>query len=128
LVGEPNRLTAVLLVDDVDVERLRPGQRAQLRIDQLPGQVIPGEVVEVARREVPNDPTAGGQADLAALSAGLVPPGGRSAAYYPVRVRFAPPQQPLVIGGRGQAKVAAERITLARSIVRFLGRTFRLPM
>jgi hypothetical protein len=33
-----------------------------------------------------------------------------------------------VIGGRGDAKVAAEWITLARSIVRFLGQTFRLPM
>ena len=37
-------------------------------------------------------------------------------------------QQPLVIGGRGEAKVAAERITLARSICAFLGQTFRLPM
>ena len=55
LVGDPQQLTAVLLVDDVDVKFLQPGQRARLRIDQLPGQVIEGEVVEVARRET-NDP------------------------------------------------------------------------
>ena len=55
LVGDPQRLTAVLLVDDVDVKFLQPGQRARLRIDQLPGQVIEGEVVEVARHET-NDP------------------------------------------------------------------------
>jgi hypothetical protein len=38
------------------------------------------------------------------------------------------PQQPLVIGGRGDAKVAADRITLAHNILRIIGQTFRLPM
>jgi hypothetical protein len=57
-----------------------------------------------------------------------VPPGGRYAAHYEARVRFDAPSQPLVIGGRGDAKVAAERITLARSILRIIGQTFRLPM
>jgi hypothetical protein len=37
------------------------------------------------------------------------------------------PPQDLAIGGRGQAKIAAERITLARWIMRYLGQTFRLP-
>jgi hypothetical protein len=84
-------------------------------------------VVDVARHEVRDDGSkTAGQADLATLYAGLVPPGGRYAAHYQVRVRFDAP--PLVIGGRGDAKVAAERITLARSIARFLGQTFRLPM
>jgi putative peptide zinc metalloprotease protein len=129
LVGNPNRLTAVLLVDDTDVKRLQPGQSVQMRIDQLPGQVVSGEVADVARHEVLDDDNkTAGQADLATLYAGLVPPGGRYTAHYQVRVRFDSPQQPLVIGGRGEAKVAAERITLARSILRFLGQTFRLPM
>ena len=129
MVGDPNRLTAVLLVDDVNVKRLQPGQSVRLRIDQLPGQVISGEVVDVARHALRGDENAAAsQADLATLYAGLVPPGGRYAAHYQVRVRFDAPQQPLVIGGRGDAKVAAERITLARGIARFLAQTFRLPM
>jgi hypothetical protein len=33
-----------------------------------------------------------------------------------------------VIGGRGEAKVATERITLGRRILRFFAQTFRLPM
>jgi hypothetical protein len=37
------------------------------------------------------------------------------------------PEVPLTIGGRGQAKIAAERITLARWILRYLAQTFRLP-
>jgi hypothetical protein len=128
MVGDPARLNAVLLVDDVDVKRLQPGQRVRMRIDQLPGQVISGEVVDVARHEARDDDDAGAQADLATLYAGLIPSHGRYSAHYQARVRFDPPQQPLVIGGRGDAKVSAERITLARSILRFLAQTFRLPM
>jgi putative peptide zinc metalloprotease protein len=128
MVGDPARLNAVLLVDDVDVKRLQPGQRVRMRIDQLPGQVISGEVVDVARHEARDDDDAGAQADLAKLYSGLISSKGRYSAHYQARVRFDPPQQPLVIGGRGDAKVSAERITLARSILRFLGQTFRLPM
>ena len=46
------KLTAVLLVDDADIKRIEPGQKTRLRIDELPGQVIDGEVVEVARHEL----------------------------------------------------------------------------
>ncbi len=135
LVGNPSRLAAVLLVDDTDVKRLQAGQRARLRLDQLPGQVIDGEVMDVARHDVREfDNETAGRADLAPLFAGLAPP-GRSAALYQVRVRFdavaglsEAGYKTLVIGGRGQAKVAAERITLARRIVRYFAQTFRLPM
>jgi hypothetical protein len=116
-------------VDDIDVKRLQPGQNVRLRIDQLPGQVIAGKVVDVSHHELGDDevPSAG-QADLSALYAGLVPPRGRHVSHYEARVRFDAPSQPLVIGGRGYAKVAAERISLARSVLRFIAQTFRLPM
>jgi putative peptide zinc metalloprotease protein len=135
LVGDPSRLTAVLIVDDAEVKRLQPGQRARLVIDQLPGEVIEGEVVDVARHEVRDDVSEGAaRADLAELFAGVVP-SGQTGALYQARVRFdraaghsEAGYQGLVIGGRGYAKVATERITIARSILRYLGQTFRLPM
>ena len=98
-------------------------------IDQLPGQVIEGEVVDVARHEVRDaESAASGQADLASLFAGIVPPEHRGALYQ-ARVQFdSPLEQPLVIGGRGEAKVAAERITVGRRILRYFAQTFRLPM
>jgi hypothetical protein len=128
LVGDPARLTAVLLVDDAEVKRLQPGQHARLVIDQMPGQVIEGEVVDVGRHELREDASeAAARADLAPLFAGIVPP-GQSGAFYQARVQFDASKAPLVVGGRGYAKVAAERITLARYIVRCLGQTFRLPI
>jgi putative peptide zinc metalloprotease protein len=127
LIGQPERLTAVLLVNDTDVKRLQPGQKARLRIAQLPSQVLEGEIVEISRHEVQDEISPSSvQADLTPLYAGVLRP-DRRATVYQARVRFDAPQS-LVIGGRGEAKVAAERISLARSILRLLGQTFRLPM
>lgn len=127
LVGDPRRLTAVLLVNDADVKRLQPGQAVRMRFDQLPGRVIEGRVVDVAGHDARGaDSISAGQADLGALWSGIVPPGA-NATLYQARVEFDPPEQPLVIGGRGEAKVAAERVTLARWIMRHFAQTFRLP-
>jgi putative peptide zinc metalloprotease protein len=129
LVGDPKQLSAVLLVDDADVKLLQPGQRARLSVEQLPGQLIDGEVVEVARHEVSDkDRDRNSKDDLTALRAGLVSP-GHEGAHYEVRVRLDDTPRPeLVIGGRGEAKVATERVTLARRISRYLAQTFRLPI
>ena len=51
LVGDPQKPSAVLLVDDTDVARLTPGQRVRLVLDQQPGQVLTGEVLDVARHD-----------------------------------------------------------------------------
>jgi putative peptide zinc metalloprotease protein len=154
LIGDPRKQTAVLLVDDTDIKRLEPGQKTRLRIDELPGRVVEGEVIEVARHkldDIENLKTR--QADLSPLLAGLVAP-GKTGALYEVRVRFSweqgagngkpekisnmdsqnsgssppAPRSSLVIGGRGDAKVTAERITIGRQIYRYFAQTFRLPM
>jgi putative peptide zinc metalloprotease protein len=126
-VGDPNNASAVLVVEDTDIERVRPGQQVRLRLDQLPGQILIGEVIDVARRDPqPADSAKVARADLAPLFAGLLPQGQESI-HYQVRVHLDSPPQALAIGGRGQAKIAAERITLARWIVRYLAQTFRLP-
>ncbi len=80
LVGDPKRLAAVLLVDDADVKFLQPGQHARLRIDEIPGRILTGEVVEVARHETEaSDQSRAARADLAPLLAGLVAPGHEGA-------------------------------------------------
>jgi putative peptide zinc metalloprotease protein len=148
LVGDPRRLTAVLLVDDANVKRLAPSQKARLRIDELPGQVIEGEVVEVSRHAAQDSASTKQPVDLSPLMAGLVAP-GKHGPMYEARVRFSQEsrvksQEPevgysaldprpstldqLIIGGRGEAKVTSERITVGRLIYRYLAQTFRLPM
>jgi putative peptide zinc metalloprotease protein len=127
LIGDPNDISAVLLVNDTDVARLAPGQPVRLVLEQAPGQVVTGEVLDVARHDAESvDSTTTARADLAALFAGLVPP-GRDDTHYQVRVKLDPPDHALAIGGRGQAKIAAERITLARWLARYITQTFRMP-
>jgi putative peptide zinc metalloprotease protein len=126
-VGDPKSASAVLVVEDTDIERVRPGQQVRLRLDQLPGQILVGEVIDVARRDPQSaDSAKVARANLDPLFAGLLPQ-GQEDTHYQVRVRLADPTQQFAIGGRGQAKIAAERITLARWIVRYLAQTFRLP-
>lgn len=129
LVGDPHKSTAVLLVDGGDVKFVQPGQRARLRIEQLPGQVIEGVVIDVSRHQVQDDShTPVTRADLTPLFAGLIAP-GHEGAHYEVRVRFDTASAPaLVIGGRGEAKVATERVTLARRLWRLVVQTFRVPI
>jgi hypothetical protein len=127
LVGSTDRLKAVLLVDDTDIARLARGQTVRLRLEQMPGQVLAGEVIDVARRDAESASAAvSSRDDLAPLFANLAPP-GRASVHYQAHVRLELPEVPLAIGGRGEAKIAAERVTLARWILRYLAQTFRLP-
>lgn len=127
LVGDPQNLSAVLLVDDTNVPRLAPGQRVRLTLDQAPGEILTGEVLDVARHDAEtSDTSATARADLAQLFTGLTPP-GRSDKHYQVRVQLDATPHALAIGGRGQAKIDAERITLARWLLRYFAQTFRLP-
>jgi hypothetical protein len=99
-----------------------------LRLDQLPGQIIEGEVVDISRydaRIAEASPRA--SADLEQLYAGAVPP-EQTGALYQARINFETRPESLVIGGRGEAKVAAERVSVARLIVRYFAQTFRLPI
>jgi putative peptide zinc metalloprotease protein len=127
LVGDPKNLSAVLLVDDTDVPRVSPGQAVRLVLEQTPGEVLTGEVLDVARHDAEShDSPMNAAADLGSLFAGLTPP-GRTDTHYQARVRVDLPPHALAIGGRGEAKIAAERITFARWLMRYFAQTFRLP-
>jgi putative peptide zinc metalloprotease protein len=128
LVGNPTKLTAVLLAEDSDAPHLRPGQAVRMQLEQLPGDVVIGEVFEVSRAEQVRERAASdARNDLTSLFAGLVAP-GEVRAQYQAHVRFDLPKQPLVWGGRGVAKVTIERITLGQRLWRYVARTFRLPL
>jgi putative peptide zinc metalloprotease protein len=128
LVGDARQLSAALLVDDAEAPRLSPGQHVRLLLDEVPTEVIEGTVVDVARYDTSHEQmqTGTGHSDLDVLFTGLLPR-GESRPHYRASVRFDSSQWPLTIGGRGTAKIATERITLARRILRFVAQTFRLP-
>jgi putative peptide zinc metalloprotease protein len=127
-VGNPQDLEAVVLIDDTEAPRIAPGQSVRLELDALPADVVRGEVIEVARRDISTTHFEGtADAPLERLTAGMFPEGNQATRYH-VRVAFDRPASPLLTGARGTAKIATEPMTLGRRTARWLAQTFRLPM
>jgi putative peptide zinc metalloprotease protein len=127
-IGDPQRLEAVLVIDQADVDFVRVGQRVRLRLNQLSRQFLAGEIVEIAELDmdlVPRELL--GEKQLAARTdrAGQVRPLSTG---YQARVRLDEHNEALSIGATGLAKVEVERQTLARLLFRYLRRTLRLEL
>jgi putative peptide zinc metalloprotease protein len=126
LVGDPQRLEALLIVEQTDIVFARIGQSVRLRVGQSPVKVIGGKIIEIA------------QADAGELPAGLakalhLPQTGAggarhetAATYYQVRVELEPNNAPLLVGMHGEARILADWQPLAAHVWRYLQRTFAL--
>lgn len=124
-VGDPARLVAVLLVDQAEVEFVRPGQRVALWLHELPGERLTGVVLDVAASQAESVPP-----NLAATEALAVirDPQGRArpaSAAYAVRVSLAPLASPPPIRSTGWARIHAPPRTIAARLWRYLASTFR---
>ena len=127
LVGDPKNLSAVLLVDDTDVARLVAGPKGATHSRTSAGR-------SPHRRSPRRRPPRCGEHRLdderprrpgVALRGPHAAGPRRHALPGPRQAR--PPAHALAIGGRGEAKIAAERITFARWLARYFAQTFRLP-
>jgi hypothetical protein len=124
LVGAPDRFEAVLHVDERDVELVQPGQAVRMVMDHLPGQVLTGKVVEVAKLDMDVMPR-----ELAA--AGDVPSRGDERGvhrpidtWYQARVRFDEAQARLVARMHGRAKISVAPRSLGAQWARYVKQTF----
>ncbi len=120
-LGDPARLEAVLVIDQADMKFVRPGQSVRMKLDPMPGRVLEGTITEVAKRDLKVAPR-----ELAA-DGGLAVRMDRDATPRPASVSYqaratlaaCPPE--LLVAARGQAKIEAERRSLAaRFYHRFL--------
>ncbi len=126
-LGDPQRLEAVLVVDQSQVEALRAGQVVQLRLD---GQwtALPGRVMEIARADAELVPlelmTAGRVPSRVGASGQLEPLGTR----YRVRValELSEGQRPPALDSIGAATVRVTPRSLARRGHDWVRRTFGL--
>ena len=123
MIGNPNRLEAVVYVDQADVQFVSTGQRVRLRLDTLPGRVIEGVIAEVAKKDARVAPRELATDDLPVR----VGPDGIARpiqAAYQARVSLDTHDFRLPIGSRGTAKIVAAPQSLGRRLYRYLSRTF----
>ena len=125
LVGDPNRFEAVLHVEQSDIELVRPGQRARIVLDHLPGEVFWGEVVEIARLDLkvmPRELTAAGDLPARTDQRGVSRP---LDTWYQARVVFDQDPPNLVARVHGKARISVTPQSLGAQLARYLKQTFQ---
>jgi putative peptide zinc metalloprotease protein len=128
VIGDPTRLEAVLVIGQDDMEFIRNGQRVRLKLAMLPGRVLEGTVVEVAKTDLkvaPRELVV--QSDLPNRQ---TRPGIRRPATTSYQARVAIDDCPpgLLVGARGQAKVLAAPQSLGERLLRWLSQVFRFAL
>jgi len=126
LVGDPERLQAVLVVDQSDIKFVRTGQRVRIQLDETPAAVLGGTIVEIGKTDVKVAPRelAGGSDLLVRVAEDGIPRPLETS--YQARVSLDEYDRQLLIGTRGRAKILADPQSLGRRLYRFLRRTFTL--
>jgi putative peptide zinc metalloprotease protein len=127
VVGPPACAEALAAVDQAEVNFVGKGQKVRLTVDESPGQILTGTVVELADLDlkiVPRELAKGTELAVQMDEKGVARP--RTTTYQARIVLDQPAAQPLLPGTRGRAKIAVEPQSLARRCLRFFQQTFSL--
>jgi putative peptide zinc metalloprotease protein len=125
-IGDPRRHEALLVIDQTDLEFVRRGQTVDLWLDQYPGRRLRGEIYEIAQWDldiVPRRLVVAGDLPVETRPDGAQQPWSTS---YLARVRLDESAAIELIDATGRAKVRVAWQPLARRLIRWLSRTFRL--
>lgn len=122
LIGDPRKLEALLVVSEDDIESVRIGGKVRIQLNSRPGRPIAGEVVDIARGNLRDDPAS-------LFTGGALPHEGQreeadETNSYTMRVRITD-SAALLHGETGRARVRAGTRSLATRLFRFVQRTFR---
>jgi putative peptide zinc metalloprotease protein len=130
LIGQPQNMEAILVVDQADIEFVQPGQFVRLKLDELHWRTLTGVIEDVAKREVEAaSPRLAGKAggELATKTdprTGIEKP---ISTVYQARVPLTNEDGLLIPGLRGRAKIHVDRhhwLTIGQRLWRFVTRTF----
>ncbi|MFH1264197.1 MAG: HlyD family efflux transporter periplasmic adaptor subunit, partial [Planctomycetota bacterium] len=128
VVGDPERLEAILVVDQSDLVFVKTGQRVRLQLDELPAEVLGGTVTEIATNDlavVPRELAVNQRLPSRVDESGISRP---LAVYYQVRVSLDDHERRLLTGTSGRAKILVEPRAVGRRVLRYLRRTFRVGL
>lgn len=130
LVGDPQKMEALLVVDQEDIEYLKVGQTVDVKLDELPAETLHGEISEVAHEPLTVSPRSlsnksGGELATKTDEGGVERPLNTS---YQVRVPLDDPEGLLRIGLRGRGRIHTASQTLGHRIWRYVAQTFNFRL
>jgi putative peptide zinc metalloprotease protein len=126
-IGDPRRWEAILAIDQQSIELTRPGQRVEMKLDELPGETFAGEVLEIAEVDLEHwDQRAADSKPFDPLSeAATAEDIGAPATRYRAQVSFDTGEFRVLQGFRGQAKVSVTPEPALTRLLRAVRHTFR---
>lgn len=131
LVGQPDKVEGVLVVDQADVELIRSGDEVEIKLDAYPTRTYVTKVKQIANDDLEMSPPSlsiqhGGDLDTKTDETG---------AQRPLHTSFQARTEPLDVEGtviqmgmRGRAKIATEWKTLGWRLFRFAAKTFHFDL
>jgi putative peptide zinc metalloprotease protein len=133
-IGDPQKMEAILVIDQSEISLVRPNQKVDVKLAELPGRIFTGRITEIspeALRVAPKPLSTKYKGELPTTTDptnGVERPMSPS---YQARVPLEEPKDllPLLrLGLTGQAKIYADPQTCAERLWRFLGRTFNFKL
>jgi putative peptide zinc metalloprotease protein len=121
-------MEAILVVAQTHIQDVRPGQAVRLKLDQFPGQVIPGRIDEVSRTpldQAPPELALSGRLAVHFDQDDVPRPTDRC---YEVRATLTEVPRGLLTGTSGHAKILAPPRTIAGRLAKFVKRTFHFDL
>ena len=122
IVGDPDQMQAMLVVNESDIKLVSVGQKVQLMMDEFAGVRFEGEVVNVSQDSLTELPrelsiTNGGKVAVGPSADGGEIPLLTS---YEVSVSIDSENRDLLTGFRGNAKIQVSSLPLGQQLVRYV--------
>lgn len=121
LVGDPNRLEGLAIVDQGDVGAVRAGQPFRLQLDAMPGRLLRGHVEELEELDLSEVPPELVATKKLAIGTDAAP----ARTSYRARLAVGRLGQPLLLGATGTAMIDVDQQSLGRRLWRAVRRTFQ---
>jgi putative peptide zinc metalloprotease protein len=129
-IGNPQKLDAALVIDQGDMDFVRPGQKVELKLDALPGDTFDTDIVELSYEKLLYAPKqlsnkAQGEIETTTDETGMERP---ISTLYQAEAILSDNEGIITPGMRGRAKIHAGYQTLGQRFWRFLTRTFNFKL
>lgn len=123
LVGSPESHSAIVIINQDNINLVRPGQSVRMMFHEFPGEVYTGQIEELAAPQLDTlteDPHIRRDLPMRTTPQGLKPVG----TWYQARIRFTPPRDAVLRGSSGIASIEIDPQSVVSRLTRWFKQTF----